>query len=138
MESKSLTQPGVAVDLWSVELDHDLDDESSVVLSAREWPRAHALWSERARHRRVSGRLQLRQIASGYCAVEAAQLPVDETTDGKPYLHQPFSTLDFSFSHSGGAGLLAVCRGARLGVDIEQRPTPLRALNDLLYWLHND
>lgn len=78
------------------------------VLSLSEHRRAVSLG--RARDAFVAGRTLVRRVLG--------DLEITDVPDGKPHLTDP--DIDFNVSHSGELVLVAVARGRRVGVDVEQ------------------
>ena len=61
----------------------------------------------------------LRQVLSECLSVTDAQLQIARTPQGKPWLPD-FPQLCFNLSHSGTAAAIALCKGAEVGVDLEE------------------
>jgi len=61
----------------------------------------------------------MRLILSRYTGVAPRELVFSYGTRGKPELSGRLAAITFNMSHSNEAALLAVTRGATLGVDIE-------------------
>lgn len=112
------------VHVWQVGLERPFDSFLPL-LSAAERERAARFYFARDRQRYVVGRGVMRTVLGRYLGVDPAALVLDVTKFGKPFLlgHE----LQFNLSHSRDVGLLAVCRGSVVGVDVEEK----RPLSDL-------
>lgn len=95
------------------------------LLTAEEQARADRFHFARDRRRYVVGRGTVRTVLGRYLGVDPAALVLDVTKFGKPFLVN--YALHFNLSHSQEVGLLAVCRGSVVGVDVEEK----RPLSDL-------
>jgi 4'-phosphopantetheinyl transferase len=76
------------------------------------------VWTIRlgGRDRRVA-RDALRAILAAELGVPAGSVEVETTAEGKPYL--PGDPVHFNLSHSSGLALVAICREAPVGIDLE-------------------
>ena len=108
------------VHAWCVDLDAvDADGGAEAAgLSVDERTRAARFHFARDRARFLGGRAALRHLLAGYAGAEPHALVFAQGAHGKPAL--PGTGLEFNFSHSGGCAVLAVTRGRRVGVDVEQ------------------
>ncbi|MEM9121857.1 MAG: 4'-phosphopantetheinyl transferase superfamily protein [Pseudomonadota bacterium] len=111
-----------SVHIWRIFLGALDSAEEPGVLDASELERARRLRFAEHRARFVIGRTALRQILARYvgCPPEALRYTVDPR--GKPSLERGaagVSLPDFNTSRSGEWSLLAISRGAPVGVDIE-------------------
>jgi 4'-phosphopantetheinyl transferase len=108
------------VHAWCVDLDAvDADGGAEAAgLSVDERTRAERFHFARDRARFLRGRAALRHLLAGYAGAEPHALVFAQGAHGKPAL--PGTGLEFNFSHSGGCAVLAVTRGRRVGVDVEQ------------------
>jgi 4'-phosphopantetheinyl transferase len=79
---------------------------------------------------RADGRAPLLALLGAYLDVPASRVALTTAQHGRPALADDSGRgLDFNWSHSGDAALLAVARGVAPGIDIERmRPRP-RALD---------
>jgi 4'-phosphopantetheinyl transferase len=89
-------------------------------LSEDELLRAAAFKVEDARQRFVATRGALRHLLGRYLDQDPAAFRFATTTNGKPRLDHPPSSLQFNVSHSGALGLIAIAREQEVGVDVEQ------------------
>jgi 4'-phosphopantetheinyl transferase len=117
------------VRLWAVPL--DAGGAGEALLSADERVRAGKFFRDRDGARFVAARAGLRQVLAACLGAEPGALRFVYSAVGKPSLapeFQPDPPLDFNLSHSHDLALVAVTRGASLGVDVEHEA---RALPDL-------
>jgi len=106
------------VELHSLRLSDDIVVPDSI-LSEAEKTRATAFRSCAARRLFVAGRVLCRSVIANLlgCAPQAISLSI--TPSGRPYLRD-YPDIDFNLSHTGGCIALAICRGGRVGIDIER------------------
>jgi 4'-phosphopantetheinyl transferase len=110
------------VHVWRVPLDGPAPGPADGVLSAAETARAARLLLDRDRRRWTAARRALRVTLAHYTGIPPARITLEYGPHGKPRLAgQPRDGLRFSLSHSRDRALLAVCRGAPVGVDLEHR-----------------
>lgn len=121
---------GTPVQVFSVAL--EVSPARLKKLSSVLWPqereRADRFHFERDRRRFIACRGILRRILGSYLGISARDVEFAYRGHGKPTLGGTFAEcgLDFNVSHSGDLALIAVGRGAAVGVDVEQ----VRALSD--------
>jgi 4'-phosphopantetheinyl transferase len=127
-----LRQDEVRVWLASLDLGPRAVGRLADLLSDDESARARRLHFRRDAIRFVVGRASLRLRLAECLDVAPAAIRFHYGAHGKPELAAPFdrSGLQFNASRSDGIGLIAVTRGARIGVDIE-RIQPLPDLHDI-------
>lgn len=65
--------------------------------------------------------MALDDILGRYLGRAAAALRILRHPGGKPYLEAPGAGIEFNLSHCTGMALIAVTRGAALGIDVEAR-----------------
>jgi 4'-phosphopantetheinyl transferase len=107
------------VHLWRVVADGDTGAARGV-LSPGEIRRADAFRMPRDRERFALFRGALRRVLGRYLSLEPAQVPLSAEAYEKPRVSVGGAAeLHFNLSHSGGEGLIAVCRTAAVGVDVE-------------------
>jgi 4'-phosphopantetheinyl transferase len=119
--------PGV-VHVWRVALAGAPADELAAAwasLSPDERARAERFQFERHRAQFVLARGALRDLLGRYLDTPPAALRFRYGPQGKPDLAWPAGELRFNLSHSHELALIALARGAELGVDVEQQ-APMR------------
>jgi 4'-phosphopantetheinyl transferase len=113
-----------AIHVWGFGLELNADDAQRVAahLSPDERTRAAAFHFERDRSHFSAARGRLRELLAGYLACAPAVLQFAQGAQGKPRLvgTPGAGDLRFNVSHSHGQALIAVTRGAEVGVDLEQ------------------
>lgn len=119
--------PAGDVDIWFADLDLGLWPNDTEYLDEQEKVRAerfafadHARWFRRGRQMR-------RILLAGYLGLGPDRLAFSEEEHGRPFLSgDPVpEDFDFNMSNSHSLAVLAVARGARVGLDLElQRPMP--------------
>jgi 4'-phosphopantetheinyl transferase len=110
------------VHVWSLELDAPAGTASAFgqLLSPDERQRAAALASSVQARRFSTGRSALRRILSGYVGADPRSLVFGYGSFGKPRLvSEGGRHLQFSVSHTGGLGQVAVRRDRPIGIDLE-------------------
>jgi len=110
--------------LWRVDLDAAPDPAALAALSPAERQRADRFVFPRDGARFVAAHAALRQLLAAQTGIPAARLEFVEGDTGKPALTGPAGAegsevLHFNLSHSQGLALVAVSRGAEVGVDVE-------------------
>lgn len=118
------------VTVWRIALDPVRAPAAEAVaeLSDDERVRAARFATEALKSRWLHGHVATRRILAAELGVAPQALVYGAAAAGKPFVESPVgSGLEFSFSDSGELALLAVGRGAALGVDVELR----RPLTDL-------
>lgn len=110
------------VDVWKVHIARAPHDDLAQVLTAAERAHAARYVQQRDRDRFISVRAWLRRLLGAYLDESAAALTFEIAKHGKPALvgHGGPDGLRFNVSHSGEFGLIAVCRGREVGVDVEE------------------
>lgn len=112
-----------AVHVWRIGLDVPQDrlTELRALLSPEEEARARRCVLPVERDRFVVGRAAVRDILSRCTGVRPRRLLLVRSARGRPRLAGPTAErLDFNLSHSAATALLAVARGGRVGIDVEQ------------------
>ena len=107
--------------------------EALAWLSADERSRWNRIRHAGRRREYALCRAALRAVLCARLGCSSDELSFEEARRGKPHarLRGAPAPISFSVSHSGGHGLLAVARGGRLGVDVEER-VPRRDLDALI------
>ena len=116
----SLSLQAGQVDVWRICLEQggEILDRFRRTLSPEELDRAGRFRFERLQRHFVVSRGFLRYVLGRYLAVEPSSLKFAYNDYGKPSLAGEVS-LQFNMSHSHEMGLVAVTRGAAVGVDVE-------------------
>jgi len=113
-----------SVHVWLGRFDSDLlaDREFGGGLSDPEKQKAQSFVRQYDRDRYVFTHGMLRQILARYVGCEPGEIVFETNYYGKPFLALPGQTIDiqFNLSHSHDVILIAVARGAAVGVDVEQ------------------
>lgn len=104
------------IDVWPVWLLDSNDDMA--VLGRREVARAQRLRIATKRQQYIGAQRALRRILERYVGIPAAAVRFTYGKHGKPQL-APATGVEFNLTHSGQLALVAVGRGGRLGVDVE-------------------
>lgn len=115
-------EPGL-VHVWRFRLDHPGDqDGARFLLSEAERRRADRYRSELARRNFAVSRAAVRRILGAYWGVAPELLSLQAGRWGKISVPPGPSggQLEFSVSHSGDLGLLAVAAETRVGVDVQR------------------
>ena len=100
-------------------LDLTSDEGDWDVLDATERSRALAIHAGVRRRRFVATRTRLRCTLADYTGARPADLDIRVGRHGKPYLFEG-GGLELSLAHTGDVALIAVARGAPIGVDVER------------------
>lgn len=120
---------GLDIHVWAVALNGSLDQgEALITLNNEERQRAAGIPSICRRNEFVQCRSALRSILSSYLSMPPARIGFIRNRHGKPLLEPRCRLLHFNLTHSGPLALIAVCRGGRIGVDLEF----VRELDDLI------
>ena len=119
-----LVLPDRVIHVWSFGLDLAPGDAQRAQswLSADESTRAALFHFARDRSHFIAARGRMRELLAKYLGGDPAALRFAVNSHGKPQLAGDFGAneLRFNVSHSHGHALLAVTRGAEVGVDLEQ------------------
>jgi len=116
----SLSLEAGQVHVWRVclELGDDQLDRFRRILEPEELDRAGRFRFERLQRHFVASRGFLRYVLARYLGKKAEELRFSHNSYGKPSLAGE-GTLQFNMSHSHEVALVAVTRGAAVGVDVE-------------------
>ena len=125
--STSLPFPGLSrqdVHVWFCDLSRHEPERAALValLSTEEQNRAARFAFDRDRQRFMLSHGLLRLILAHYAGEEPGQLQFETGAHGKPSLRRRSHTgqpIEFSLSHSGQYGVVAVADGRAVGVDVE-------------------
>jgi 4'-phosphopantetheinyl transferase len=89
------------------------------LLSEPERHRATAFRSADARRLFIAGRLLCRHVLGHLVCCAPQLLSIAITQSGRPFLPD-YPDIDFNLSHTRDRVVLAICRGGRVGIDIER------------------
>jgi 4'-phosphopantetheinyl transferase len=119
IESNGLTEQEVHV--WTVWLNIQsvAEKEQMELLSSDERSRAVRFVRQIDRDRFVKAHSTVRTVLARYTGIAAAEVEFELSPHGRPAL-KSVPHLDFNLSHSGDLALIALRRGGRVGVDVEQ------------------
>lgn len=107
-----------AVHVWRISL-ATCPPGARALLSADERERADRFHFARDRERFVAARAALRDVLGGYLDLAPERLAFGATEHGKPFLVGAGADLSFNLTHSHQLALIAVTRGADVGIDLE-------------------
>ncbi len=110
--------PGVSTFRLSYRLGAEPDPRALECLLPEELERMRKFHFVDDRVRYAGTRSTLRRLLGEALALEPVRVPLETATAGKPLVPAAFG-LEFNVSHSGGEGLVALCRSGRVGVDVE-------------------
>jgi 4'-phosphopantetheinyl transferase len=110
-----------AIEIWLARLDVDTDQVRKYVvhLSEDELARANRFHFEPDRRRFIVARATLRILLGQYLGIKADALALAYTRNGKPFIADHASRVQFNVSHAHERALYAISRSCALGVDIE-------------------
>ncbi|MBK8986640.1 MAG: 4'-phosphopantetheinyl transferase superfamily protein [Chloroflexi bacterium] len=116
--------PGV-IHLWRASLARSAETRQRLAqfLAPDELARASRFYFERDRQAYVVGRGLLRWLNGRYLSIPPSDIQFSSSSYGKPALAQG-GDWQFNLAHSQGKLLVGFCRGAPIGVDIEQIRLP--------------
>lgn len=116
-----------AVDVWlAFDQNFQAPEEQarlSTLLTPPDLERQQRLYLDTLRRQFAITRALQRQVLSEYAAgVSPAQWQFQHSAEGRPTLAPPFDRtgLHFNLAHTDGVVAMAVCRHARVGVDVEK------------------
>jgi 4'-phosphopantetheinyl transferase len=121
MDPQPPASPSRHVDVWIAELSNSLWScpDRRAILSDDEKGRAERFRFPRHRKRFEAAHLALRVILSRYLQCDPAMVSFETGRHGKPRIAGVPTDVFFNLSHSEGTAVVAVSRGADVGVDIE-------------------
>ncbi|WP_083339106.1 4'-phosphopantetheinyl transferase family protein [Chromobacterium sphagni] len=122
---QALAAPGAGIDVIAIPLD---GPPCADALSPKERERAGRFVRPQDGIRYAAAHNALRHLLAAALSLEPGSLEFDAHSGGKPWL-PAYPGLAFNLSHSGDIGLVAIGRGLRLGVDVEQRQRNGRELD---------
>lgn len=111
------------IHIWRFDLPGDRYPDARRFLDESELQRADRFAFEPDRNRFERSRYCLRHILALYLKIDPRQIQIVVGPHGKPLL-RPEENFGFNLSHSGDHGILAIGRGAEIGIDIETTIAP--------------
>jgi 4'-phosphopantetheinyl transferase len=113
---------GSAVHVWWADLDapDSAVERMRAVLDEDELRRADAMAHDNDRKRLIVRRAMLREILGGYLGLAPGHILITAGSNGKLSASRA-GGLDFNCSSSGSRAVVACARGARVGIDVEER-----------------
>jgi 4'-phosphopantetheinyl transferase len=122
--------PPEEVHIWSARQESTLPPDVEATLSRQERARAERFHFPRHRLAYVFAHAVLRDVLSRYLRCSSDAIRFRENAFGKPFLDNPDGgrTLEFNIAHASGLVLVAICRGRRIGIDVEE----IRPMDDML------
>lgn len=119
---------GVNVEIWTIPLDVSAQQITAALafLSPDERARAATFRNEQAKRNYIVAHAALRRILANHLSLDPAAIPFSTGSYGKPALTATAQgQWEFNLTHSRDLALVAVARGAEVGVDVEPvRPMP--------------
>ena len=112
--------PSISVRFWPIQLPEMVNPADFALLDGREAARARRFVRPEHAARFVAGRAALRRALGSMIGAEPGHVPLNEAEAGRPELDGAQPPLHFNVSHSGGIAVIALCREARIGVDVER------------------
>jgi 4'-phosphopantetheinyl transferase len=108
--------------VWAVDLLREAEEVGALggVLTADELLRAGRMRSDEGRRRAVVSRAALRKLLARELGSAPEAVAFTVGPHGKPRLDGGDSAVRFNLSHSADLALIAIARGAEVGVDVEQ------------------
>jgi 4'-phosphopantetheinyl transferase len=128
-----LTNSSITVDIWMWDIAEFMaqSERLTATLSTTELARRDRQFSREKGQLWAVSRGKVREQLAKLVGTTARSLVFEENEFGKLRIASPLAQgLDFSISHDGSSTVLAVCRGAEIGVDIEAVKTLSRAEMD--------
>ena len=108
------------VDLWCLPLPSSVADRDVAVISMEEHRRAARLHRESDRIAFLAARVALRRCLSTWLGRPPEAIRIEDRRGSKPAFPDLTQDTDVSLSHGPGRMLIAICEGARVGIDLEQ------------------
>jgi 4'-phosphopantetheinyl transferase len=126
--------PDHHVAVWLFCLDSTLGQTAPETLSASEQARARRFARATDRRHWVTSRVHLRRILGWLTGQPTGSVAIGRDARGKPHMNPHASTrpVEFSISHSGVFGMVAVDGTQPVGVDIEKLETRWSVIEELL------
>jgi 4'-phosphopantetheinyl transferase len=110
------------VTLWWCDLDVGASniELTEAVLAPAEHARAARFGNETLRRRWIAGRGALRVVLGRVLDLPPARVEIQRGARGRPELAHSAIATDFNVSHTGGAAVIGVAHGVRIGIDVER------------------
>jgi len=117
------------VHIWWAPQPSTLSPELETMLSRDECDRAARFQFAEHRLAYQFAHAILRDLLSRYLHCTPRDIRFEKNAFGKPFLHERegFRPLEFNLSHAGSMVLIGVCRGRRIGIDVEK----IRPIKDI-------
>jgi 4'-phosphopantetheinyl transferase len=119
MKTVTLQPEKLQVGLWSLPVTSSIRGEDFAILSEGERQRAGRLHREHDRAAFMAARAALRRSLSVRLGQLPAAVHIKDDRGSKPTFPDLPPSTDVSLSHGPGRMLIAICDGARVGVDLE-------------------
>jgi 4'-phosphopantetheinyl transferase len=118
------------VHLWNADVSGIKFDERTLgnLLSADELERMNRFHFEADQQNFFFYRTMLRILLASYLGTPPAELRFAYSAHGKPSLADSAGKIEFNLSHSESQLLIAICRGRKIGVDIEKTDLDLQVM----------
>lgn len=111
------------IHIWRLDLDRLYPEKWQETLSEAELRRAERFVQQKHSDRFLQGRASLRMLLSAYSGRSPKELELEAGPHGKPRLLSG-DRLGFNMSHSDNLAIIALGRGAEIGIDIERFVPP--------------
>ena len=110
------------VDVWMLHISREPVGELARLLTTAERSHAGRFFHQRDRDRFITVRGWLRRLLGGYLGPSDSTFALEIGDQGKPAIvgQDGPDGVRFNVSHSGDLGLIAICRGREVGVDVEE------------------
>jgi 4'-phosphopantetheinyl transferase len=109
----------ITVKYWSVPLSTTANPGDCALLGTGERERAKRFVFAEHAARFVTARAALRRILGLATGIRPEEVAIVEGAEGRPELRGLAPPLHFNLSHSGDVAVIALCREAQVGVDVE-------------------
>jgi 4'-phosphopantetheinyl transferase len=110
----------VLLELWTLPLAARASAADRLYLSEADWKRAARLLDPEGRAAFIAARSALRRCLGAVTGLTPAAVVIVDRKGGKPDLPDLPHGVEVSFSQTTEMAMVAVCRGARVGVDVDR------------------
>ncbi|MHB8463006.1 MAG: 4'-phosphopantetheinyl transferase family protein [Vulcanimicrobiaceae bacterium] len=118
--------------VWQLQLEIPLQTNWQELLDASEHKRAASFLRPIDRHHFIVAHVAMREILGRAVGCQPQDVALTRGAHGKPELAGPnIGHWHFNLSHSGKLGILALCQGRRVGVDLELAKYPFCEIRDV-------